>query len=200
MAQTGLQRGIAYQLGIHASSSAGETKWAGELTLPTLPPNPCPSGECQPTPGPFPEGTAPTHIVEAPYLGAASGQLKEIAIKEAERRAKAKEAEEQKARELNAPPASELEHTEEQPPAAHTPTEPPACIVPALKGDTLTVARHALAEAHCRLGAVHQPAHYHGTLHVSAQGALAGERLAYNARVALWCRTKQAPHGGGRGR
>ena len=182
---TGLQRGIAYQLGIHASSSAGETKWAGELILPTLTPNPCPSGECPPSPGPFPEGTAPTHIVEAPYLGAANEQLKKIVEQEAERRTKAKEAEEQKARELTARPASELEHTEEQLPAAHTPAEHPACRVPALKGDTLTAARRALAKAHCRLGAIHQPTHHHGALRVSAQGAPAGKQLAHNARVAL---------------
>jgi hypothetical protein len=45
--------------------------------------------------------------------------------------------------------------------------EHPACHVPALKGDTLAAARHALAKAHCRLGAIHRPTHHHGTLYVS---------------------------------
>jgi hypothetical protein len=194
---TGLQRGVAYQLDIHASSSADETNWAGELTLPMIPSNPCPSGECPPSPGPFPEGTTPTHIVEAPYIGAASQQLKKIAEQEAEQHAKAKEQEEQKARELSARPASELDHSE-QPPAANRRAEHPACIVSALKGDTLTAARQALAKAHCRLGAIHQPTHHHGTLYVSAQGAPAGKQLAGGARIRLELGAKRASRRGKR--
>jgi hypothetical protein len=68
-----------------------------------------------------------------------------------------------------------------------------ACTVPNLKGDTLTAARRALAKAHCRLGAVHRPAHHHGTLYVSAQGAPAGKRLVHNARVALWVGATHGP-------
>ena len=175
---TGLQPGRRYWFAVRASNANGEESRRSE----TL--------EVPPSPGLFPEGTGGGGIVEAPYIGATSGQLKEIAIEEEQRRAKEKEAEEQKARELTARPASELEHTEEQPPAAHTPAEHPACRVLALKGDTLTAARRALAKAHCRLGTVHRPAHLHGTLHVSAQGAPAGKQLAHGARVVLWCGAK----------
>jgi hypothetical protein len=61
-----------------------------------------------------------------------------------------------------------------------------ACVVPALKGDTLAAARRALAAAHCRLGTVHGRRRHHGTLRVSRQSARAGKRLADDARVALW--------------
>jgi hypothetical protein len=186
---TGLQPGT-YWFGTRAINTAGEALWVSNgLKIPSL----CPNG-CEPLP--FPEGTAPTGPVEAPYLGAANEQLNKIAIQEAERRAKEKEAEERKTRELNARPASELEHTEEPPPAVHTPAEHPACRVPALKGDTLTAARRALAKAHCRLGTVHRPAHLHGTLRVSAQGALAGEQLVGGARVMLTLGAKRASRRG----
>jgi hypothetical protein len=142
---TGLQPGT-YWFGVRASNTAGETSRSSDiLTIPT------------PT-SPFPEGTSGGGIVEAPYIGADSGQLKEIAIREEEQRIKAKEEEEQKARELTARPASEQKHTEEQQPAAPAQTEHPTCRVPALKGDTLAAARRALAKAHCRLGALHRPA------------------------------------------
>jgi hypothetical protein len=66
------------------------------------------------------------------------------------------------------------------------------CRVPALKGDTLTAARHALGAAHCRLGAVHRPTHHHGRLYVIAQSAPAGKRLAQGAYVALWIGAKRS--------
>ncbi len=187
---TGLQPGT-YWFGTRAINTAGEALWVSDgLKIPS----PCPNG-CEPSP--FPEGTAPTGPVEAPYLGAANEDLKKIAEQEAERRTKEKEAEEQKTRELSARPASEQEHTDEQPTAAPAPTKHPACRVPTLKGDTLTVARRALAQAHCRLGAVHhQPAHHHGTLHVSAQSAPAGEQLAGGARVMLTLGAKRASRRG----
>ncbi len=147
-----------------------------------------------PSSAPFPEGTGPTGIVEAPYIGAIGGQLKEIAIEEEQRRAK--EREEQQAKEAADRPVTEQPRGEEQPPTAHTQTEHPACRVPTLRGDTLTAARRALAKAHCRLGAVHRPTHHHGTMRVSAQGAPAGEQLAHGARVALWVGAKRASRRG----
>ncbi len=131
----------------------------------------------------------------AVVCSAPSEQLKKIAEQEEERRTKAKEQEEQRATELDARPASELDHSE-QPPATHRQTEHPACRVPALEGDTPTAARRALAKAHCRLGAVHQPAHHHGTLRVSAQSAPAGEHLAGGARVVLTLGAKRASRRG----
>jgi hypothetical protein len=176
---TGVQPG-RHWFAVRASNADGEESRRSEAL------------EIPPPQEPFPEGTGGGGIVEAPYLGAVSGQLKEIAVREEEQRAKAKEQEEQKAKELNARPASELEHTEEQPPAAPAKAEHPACLVPALKGDTLAVAGRALARAHCRLGTVHQPAHHHGTLYVSAQSAPAGEQLAGGARVTLTLGAKRA--------
>lgn len=149
--------------------------------------------EIPPPQEPFPKGTGGGGIVQGtPPSEAEVNELKAIAVREEEQRAKDKEQEEQKAKELNTRPASELEHTDEQPPVVPTQTEPPACLVPALKGDTLTAARRELAKAHCRLGTVHQSAHHHGTLRVSAQGAPAGEQLADGARVTLWVGAKRA--------
>ncbi len=179
---TGLQPGT-YWFGTRASNTAGEALWVSDgLNIPS------------PTPGAFPEGTGGGGIVESKPPEAVNNELKAIAIREEERRVKAKKQEEQKARELTARPASEPEHTEEQPPAAQPQTEHPACRVPALKGDTLSAARRALAKAHCRLGKIHRPTHHDGTLYVSAQGAPVGEQLAYNAHVALWVGAKRASH------
>jgi hypothetical protein len=176
---TGVQPG-RHWFAVRASNTDGEESRRSEAL------------EVPPSPGPFPEGTAPNHIVETPFPSAANEQLKEIAIKEEQRRAKEKAEAEQKARELTARPATELNHTDEQPPAAPRQTKHPACLVPALKGDTLAVARRALRRAHCRLGTVHQPTHHHGTLRVSAQGTPAGEHLAGGARVTLTLGAKRA--------
>ncbi len=121
-------------------------------------------------------------------------------VKEYEER-QAREQQEKKTKEAAryAAEEAELKQAEEreaQEAAAREEAEPAACHVPALKGDTLTAARLALAKAHCRLGAVHRPAHHDGALYVSAQGAPAGKRLAHNARVALWLGAKRASHRG----
>ncbi len=204
---TGLQRGIAYQLDIHAQSSAGETNWTGELMLPTLPPSPCPSGGCPPPPLPEippwsrPEGSYSGEPYETTLSQETIEQIakygEEAPAREQQRLTK--EQEEQQAKEAAEQHATELKHTEEQAAEAaarqreereEEEAEHPACRVPALKGDTLASARRALRRAHCRLGAIHQPAHHHGTLYVSAQGAPAGEQLAHGARVVLWCGAK----------
>ncbi len=168
---TGVQPG-RHWFAVRASNTDGETSQRSDIL------------EIPSSPAPFPEGTAPNHIVEAPYLGAATEQLKKIAEQEAERRTKAKEQEEQKARELNARLPSELQHTEEQAPA-HTQTEHPACHVPALKGDTLAVARRALTNSHCQLGKVHRRSHHHSTLRVTHQSAPNGKKLPVGAAVAV---------------
>jgi hypothetical protein len=181
LALTGLQVGRRYWFVVRALNADGETSRRGEtLEVPS-------------SPAPFPEGTGGGGIVGGTLPGeAALNELRAIVIREEERRTKAKEQEEQQARELHARPASELQRTEEQPPAP-TRTEFSACSVPGLKGDTLLSARRALARAHCRLGTVHRLAHHHGTLYVSSQSVPAGDRLALGARVALWI----APEGSG---
>jgi YD repeat-containing protein len=68
------------------------------------------------SPGSFPNGTASVGIIDAPYLGAATGQLMNIAIQEnaAREEAKKREAEEQAA--LNAIPGSATQAPEEEDP------------------------------------------------------------------------------------
>jgi hypothetical protein len=188
---TGLQPGT-YWFGVRASNSAGEASRSSNiLSIPPVPPGACPNG-C-PTPEPYKPEIPPWYVALSEEESAKT--LKEY---EAKQQQKAKEQEEAKAREAAryAAEEAELKQAEEreaQEAAARerqereeAEAEHPACRVPALKGETLTVARRALARAHCRLGVVHRSAHRHGALYVSAQGAPAGKRLAHNARVALW--------------
>ncbi len=200
---TGLQPGT-YWFGVRASNSAGETSQSSDLlTIPT------------PPPGAFPEGTGPgkQYSSETPQwvnelANSESAQTRKEY--EAKQQQLAKEQEEAKAREAAryATEEAELKQAEErdaQEAAARerqeheeeAEAEHPACRVPTLNGETLTAARRALARAHCRLGAVHRPAHRHGALYVSAQGTPAGRSLAHNARVALWVGAKRASRRGG---
>jgi hypothetical protein len=192
---TGLKPGVTYHFDIYATSSAGEMNWPGEFTAPVIPP------------GAYPEGS-PGQQYEPPEISKASLEFAEqkaeltFAKTEAERH-QAKEQEEQKKAAamaaIRATEAAALKHKEEeeaQEAAAREAAEQPACIVPALKGDTLTVARRALAKAHCRLGAIHELAHRHGALRVSAQGAPAGEQFAHGARVTLALGAKRASRRG----
>ncbi len=188
---TGLQPGGTYRFWIEAHSTAGGAVWPGEFTVPEIPP------------GAAPEGSKVTEHYTPPESPWANESGNEAAARTvAEQRAK--EHEEQQAKEAAAIRATEAEvlkrHQEEEAEQAfrereereRQEAEHPACRVPALKGDTLAAARHALTRAHCRLGAVHQPAHHYGTLHVSAQGAPAGEQLAHGARVMLTLGAKRA--------
>ncbi len=182
---TGLEPGTTYHFAIEAHNSAGEAFWPGEFTVQPLPPGSAPNGS---------KVTEPYSPPELPWANQSGNEAAERTVAEQ----RAKEQEEQQAKEAAAQRAAQLKHIEEQAQqagakaqrareiAAREAAEHPACVVPALKGDTLTAARRALASAHCRLGAVHQPAHRHGTLRVSAQGAPVGEQLAGGARVALW--------------
>ena len=197
---TGIAPG-SYRFDVLAHNSAGEANRPGEFAVPEVPP------------GSFPEGTGTGQEYGAgipPWSAELADAQSAQTVKEYEAK-QAKEHEETKAREAAqlAAEAAELKQAEvreaqeaavrERSEREEAEAEHPACLVPALKGDTLAAARRALAKAHCHLGTVHRPAH-HGALRVSAQGAPAGEQLAHGARVALWCRAKQAPHGGGRGR
>jgi hypothetical protein len=69
------------------------------------------------------------------------------------------------------------------PPAA-TPVEG-ACVVPRLHGDTLTVARHALERAGCRLGQVRGRSRHRRTLVVIEQSVIKGTRLVTRAVVGI---------------
>jgi hypothetical protein len=59
------------------------------------------------SPGYFPDGTASVGIIEAPYLGASTGQLMSIAIQENGEREKAKKLETEEKAKINECPASE---------------------------------------------------------------------------------------------
>lgn len=73
------------------------------------------------------------------------------------------------------------------------------CVVPSLRGDTLTAARRALSAAHCRLGSVHGPARHSGALRVTRQSVRAGKRLPNGARVSLWVAVRQRERPGSTG-
>jgi hypothetical protein len=62
---------------------------------------------------------------------------------------------------------------------------PVGCKVPGVKGDTLRSARIAIDHAHCRLGRVKRPSHYHGVLVVTAQTPHRGMTLRGKASVAI---------------
>jgi hypothetical protein len=177
---TGLQPSSSYRFGIYAHSTAGGAAWPGEFTVPEIPPGSAPNGS---------KVTEPYAPPALPWTAEAGAEMAAQAVAEQH----AIEHEVQQAKEAAANRATEAEalkrHQEGEQAATaawqREEAEHPACTVPALKGDTLADARRALAAAHCRLGAVHQPAHHHGTLHVSAQSAPAGEHLAGGARVML---------------
>ena len=165
-----------------------------QLTAPVIPPGACPNG-CSKneqydseTPSWYTELlNSESNATLKEYEAKQTREQQEKKTKEATRYA-TEEAELKQAEERDAQEAAAREHQEHEEEEA----EHPACRVPALKGETLAAARLALAKAHCRLGAVHQPAHHDGALYVSAQGAPAGKRLAHNARVALWVGAKRA--------
>jgi hypothetical protein len=86
---------------------------------------------------------------------------------------------------INAPHLS----TQTSNPYAVTPLIPPKpvvrCIVPRLRGKSLSLARRALKNAHCMLGKVIRPLHRRGVLIVVAQGARAGQKLGESAPVTI---------------
>ena len=59
------------------------------------------------------------------------------------------------------------------------------CVVPALKGDTLTQARRALRAAHCKLGHVTWPPRGHGRHVVRRQGLRVGSKHPAGTAVAV---------------
>jgi hypothetical protein len=172
---TGLETDTHYQYTVEASSLAGATSFSGEFES-------IPSGAA-------PKGVKDEEVYAPPELPWAN-QSGDEAAERTVREQREKEHAEQKAKEAvsHAAEAETLKRHEEE--AAHQiavhPKMNPACIVPALEGDTLAVARRALTVAHCRLGIVHRAVRQHGTLHVKRQSARAGKRLADEARVALW--------------
>jgi hypothetical protein len=190
---TAPQAGATYLFTVNARNADGKTSASWRFQAPSLPSQEIP-------PGAAPNGRLDTESYtppELPWTDEAGAEIAARAVAEQ----RAIEHEEQQAKEAAASRAAEAEalkrreEEEAQQAAARRreEIEHPACIVPALMGDTLVAARRALAKAHCRLGAVHRPSHLHlGTLCVSAQGAPAGRRLTHASRVALWVGVKRA--------
>jgi hypothetical protein len=144
LALAGLQAGRRYWFAVLALNADGETSRRGETI------------EIPQQTASFPEGTGGGGIVTGnPPSAAMINELRAIDIREEERRTKEREEQKARERELASRPASEMEHTEEQPTAAPTATALPACIVPAMQGYPLTTASRVLSRAHCSLGAVH---------------------------------------------
>jgi len=187
---TGLQPGT-YWFGAHARNSVGETSWSSDiLTVP--PPSPCPDG-C-PTP-PIYESKQSQGAAEATkaYAEMAAARAEE------KRHQEALEREESKAREaaLHASEEAADKHRAEEEAAASkhleeeeqkeatAAREANTCVVPALRGDTLNAARHALAKARCRLGKVIRPANNHSPLIVTRQSPRHGKRLPRGSAVAV---------------
>jgi hypothetical protein len=162
---TGLETDTRYQYTVEASNLSGATSFLGEFE--SIPP------------GAAPRGAKDEEVYVPPELPWTQQSLNEAAAR-AVREQREKEHAEQSAEEA-------LTHrNEEAAQRAAAQTKMPACVVPALKGDTLAVARRSLTVAHCRLGVVHRPPRSHGALHVSRQSARPEKRLANDARVALW--------------
>jgi hypothetical protein len=59
------------------------------------------------------------------------------------------------------------------------------CVVPRLVGDSLSEARRAITEAHCRLGKVHRPRRHHGALMVLRENRKTGAAFAAWTRVSM---------------
>lgn len=193
MTVTGLKPGKYWFAVLAVNGAGGEFRNSDILTVPEVPPGACPDG-CSTSEPYKPE-------VSKGELEAAEHQAAIIFAEAEAKRRLAKEQEEQKkAAELAAIYSSEAlalkqaQEREAREAATREEAEHPACIVPALKGDTLAAARRALTKAHCRLGPVYQPIHHYGTLYVSAQGTPAGKRLAPRAHVALVLNARRASH------
>jgi hypothetical protein len=179
----GLEPGVAYRFAIETSGPGGEALRTGEFTVQPIPPGAAPEGQKE-----------KEHYVppELPWANQSGNEAAARTVAEQ----REKEREEENAKEAASRAVEEaqaLKRREDEaaavaaaPRAAVYPKTSTACIVPAVKGDTLAAARRALTRAHCSLGVVHRPAHRDGTPRVRRQSARAGTRLANDARVALW--------------
>jgi hypothetical protein len=161
------------------------TPWAAEKAYEV-----CAYLDGQPTDRPFASARASfslmSGVVEAPYLGAASGELNQIAVEHELQEQHEREQRQREREELERVPASEQGHGE--PPSFVAPPTTGSrkiCLVPALKGLSLGAARAALRRAGCRLGAVTHPGRPRGALVVLRQGARRGGRVRAGTAVAV---------------
>ncbi len=178
---TGLQSGYTYWYEVVASNLAGETRSGGDNAFSYY------------YTGGYPDGTGGAPYEATPPSACsvefAQREAERITARtEAERRQQAREYEEQVAKEDAVRYASEaaaLKQREEKETNAEVASHVQSCIVPALKGDTLSAARRSIKEAHCRLGEVLEPHHHRGVLMVVGQSHRHGEKLASGTAIAV---------------
>jgi hypothetical protein len=116
---------------------------------------------------------------------------------EAKQRQAAKEREERQAAEgaRLAAEATALKHQEETLTSAKVAPVGRVCIVPSLRGYTLSAARRAINKTHCRLGRVSRPYRHRGALIVTGQTPRHGKKLAGQAAIAVVLGYMQSRHG-----
>jgi hypothetical protein len=177
---SGLQPGYTYWYEVIASNLAGKTKSAAQWFSYYY------------TGGyPYGLGGGPPYESEVSPCSLESAQREAEAIyeeAEARRQQHAREAQQQLAREVAARYASEaaaLKHREEEMAAAEVAVHVTSCVVPALRGHTLSAARRALEKAHCRIGEVRRPDHHRGALVIVGQSIRRGRKLAGGTAIAV---------------
>jgi hypothetical protein len=167
-----------YTYWVLASNKAGSrTSLPASFTTEAAPPG-CPNG-CGP-------GKPTESEAENWNLEGAERAAREASRLEAERQAKKREEEERPAKEAAARAAKERETreaVERESEAALSRSS--KCVVPQLKGDSLSAARKALRTAHCTLGRVSKPSKHSHRLVVTSQTVRAGHELAQGAAVGV---------------
>jgi hypothetical protein len=183
---SGLQWGYSYTVWVIADNADGTREGSPQtFTIPAAPPPGDTGGSGGGAPVEFKAESWNTEGAER--VGGEAPRL------EAEREAQRKEAEERPVEEAAQRAAKEREvreAAERAGRAAATRELPPRpqdapCLVPALKGDSLAVARAVLRQQHCELGAVARPRRHGGALVVTAQSRPRGTKLPHGAGVAL---------------
>ncbi len=166
---TNLQPGYTYWYEVVASNSAGKAK-AGPYSFGFL------------NDGAYPNGTGPgpPYRTEESQLSIESGNIAaERTLKEAREQPLKEPLEPQPTRE--APPKAPEEAATQS--VDHV---APVCVVPSLKGDTLSIAQLAIEKAHCRLGKVSRfKEHYHGQFVITQQVVSAGGKLPSDTRIGI---------------
>jgi beta-lactam-binding protein with PASTA domain len=180
---TSLEPGT-YWFSVLAQNSLGVAyRRSNILDIPPVPPGACPTG-CPSTGEPYkPE--------IPPWVGkvAAEQAAQAVAEYQAKQRQAAKEQEEQQARAAALRSAEDAAFRQREA-EGHESSEPTAhpeqrCVVPALRGLTLSTARRALSKAHCRFGRISRPTRHQSVLVIVEQSPRHGKRLAAQAQVSV---------------
>jgi hypothetical protein len=181
---TGLQPDYLYEYEVVASNSDGREGYIGDGFI-TCPPQKL--GELCPR-QPFLEGTslwvwegATREANEAPSIGEREAREHREAEERPAKEAAERAAHEREIRETGERAGRETAEREVLAKQAST----TMCVVPSLKGDSLTAARRALGKAHCKLGKVSKLRGHHKTLLVTSQSAKSGKTLADGAAIAV---------------